>query len=328
MASKSQKLALLLLREAEANGTLDKSIKAELAEFISVEARPKLQEVIRSFFARRFTKEVIKSFIMRARRFAKEVFKPFITREPSNIAKLTKKLNLETQYGERLDTLKHYDFLNENGEANEGNAACPSFEKAMSTFKLKELKIASHFQKPTLLLIPETSFDAKIKALDTHKQGMQENETRINKVYSETDSGSDKITGWRAVIVDGAQEMEAYKGDSLDLRFDKRIKNRKAARKPGEKGMDRHKCALLMMEIFKDSDPIDKKFYTLLDDDPVLLLDDDPALSDFGTVVSGVPSASFNSHDHNVHFNWYGPNDVYNGARFRSSVGGDDVLMN
>ena len=312
MASKSQKLAVLLLKDAKKNGTLDKSIEAELAEFINTEARPKLQEVIKSFFTRRLVKEVIK---------------PFFTREPANIAKLTKKLNLETQYGERLDTLKHYDFLNENGEANEGNVVCPSFEKAMSTFKLKELKIASHFQKPTLLLIPETSFEAKIKALDTHKQGMQENETHINKVYSETDSGSDKITGWRAVIVDGAQRMEAYKSDNLDLRFDERIKNRKAARKPGEKGMDRHKYALLVMEIFKDSDPIDKKFYTLLDDDPVLLLDDDSALSDFGS-GSGVPSASFNSHDHNVHFHWYGPDDVYDGMRFRSSVGGDDVLMN
>ena len=188
----------------------------------------------------------------------------------------------------------------------------------MSTFKLKELKIASHFQKPTLLLIPETSFDAKIKALDAHKQGIQENETHINEVYSESDSGSDKITGWRAVIVDGAEEMEAYKGDNPDLRFDERIKNRKAARKSGEKGMDRHRYVLLMMEAIKNGDPVDKKCHTLLDDD-LTLFDSD---SDFG-----VPNASFNLRNHNVRFYLYGSSDVYRGARFRSSVGGDDVLM-
>ena len=220
---------------------------------------------------------------------------------------------LEPQYDERLETLKYYGFLDKNGKAKKGDVPPPSVEKAMSAFKPEELEIASSFQKPTLLLIPETSFAAKVRALDTHKQGIQKKDTYVHDNYTRTDSGSHKITGWRAVIVDGAQEMEAYEGDNLDLIFDKRIKNRKTARKPGEKGMDRHRYALLMMEAIKNGDPVDKELYTLLDDDP--------ALSD-----SYVPGARFLPDSRGVYFYVYHSDRVDGSARFRSSVGGDVLL--
>jgi len=220
---------------------------------------------------------------------------------------------LELQYDERLETLKHYGFLSESGEAKEGDIPPPSIEKAMSTFKLEELEIASHFQKPMLLLIPETSFAAKIKALDAHKQGMQGNDTYVNIIYTDSDSGSAKITGWRVVIADGAQEMKTYEGDDLGARGGRRIENRKKARKPGEKGMDRHKYALLMMEAIRNGDPIDKEKYTLLDDDP--------ALRD-----SRVPLANFHPDYREVNFNASNPGVVDDLARFRSSVGGDVLI--
>ncbi len=310
MTDKSQKLALALIKEAKENGTLDKSIKAELTELMGTEARPKLREVIKSFFAR----------------------------EPADITELVKKPELETQYGERLDTLKHYGFLTESGEVKEGDVACPFFEKAMSTFKPEELEIASHFQKPTLLLIPETSFAAKVKALDAQKknysntfqllrakvmtlllslkinrQGMQKNDTYVNEIYTDSDSGSDKIIGWCAVIVDGAQEMEAYEGDKLDSGFDERIRNRKETRKSGEKGMDRHRYALLMMEAIRNGNPVDKESYTLLDDDPALS-------------PSDVPGANFNPNSRRVRFSRFRSGNVSGGAQFRSSVGGDALI--
>jgi len=46
MTDKSQEQALALLKEAKENGTLDKSIEAELADLIGTEARPELEEVI------------------------------------------------------------------------------------------------------------------------------------------------------------------------------------------------------------------------------------------------------------------------------------------
>jgi len=226
--------------------------------------------------------------------------------------KLIKQFNLDVQHTERLSTLKHYGFLNENGESREGDVQPPAFEKAMSAFKPEELEIASYFQKPVLLLIPETSFAAKVRTLDAHKQGMQENNTYVDDIFTKTDSGSDKITGWRAVIVDGAQEMEPYEGDNLDLKFAKRIKNRKSARKPGEKGMDRHRYALLMMEAIRNGDPIDKELYTLLDDDPALS-------------ASDVPNADCPL-SRKVLFNTVDPDGADDCARFRSSVGGDVLI--
>ncbi len=290
---KSQELAISLLEEAKEKGTLSPDVESRLTKLVGAETRPKLEKTLEA-----------------------EGDKPVADAEQTesaDVAELVKKLNLETQYGKRLDTLKHYGFLNESGKVKEGDIAQPSFEKAMGTFKPEELEIASNFQKPTLLLIPETSFKAKVKAMDSHKQGMQENDTYVHHIYGETDSGSDKITGWRAVIVDGAQEMESYEGDKLDLRFDKRIEQRKAARKEGEKGMDRHRYALLMMEAIRNGNPIDKELYTLLDDDS--------ALSD-----SRVPFARFSPRSRRVVFDWSKPDDVYDLARFRSSVVGDELL--
>jgi hypothetical protein len=283
MSDKSQELAISLLEEAREKGTLDPSVEARLSRLMSADVRPQVAQTLET------------------------------AHKSARMAELVRKLELEAQYGARLDTLKHYGFLNESGEAKKGDIQKPSFEKAMSTFKPEELEVASHFQEPTLLLVPETSFDAKVKALDAHKQGVQEIDTYVDEIYSKTDSGSDKITGWRAVIVDGAQEMKTYEGDDLDLRFDKRIAARKATRKKGERGMDRHRYVLLMMEAVKNGDPVDKEFYTLLDDDS--------ALSD-----SYVPSASFRPGDRGVVFSGFRPVIVYGRARFRASVGGDVLL--
>ena len=70
------------------------------------------------------------------------------------------------------------------------------------------------------------------------------------------------------MIVDGAKEMPLKEDDDTELTFAERIKNRKT--KPGEKGMERHAYALLMMESLRKGEPIDKDTYTLLDDDPAL----------------------------------------------------------
>ena len=235
--------------------------------------------------------------------------------KPADMLEIIHRLDLEAQYGERLNTLKHYGFLAESGEAREGDIQPPTFEKAMSAFTPQELEIASYFQKPTLLLIPETSFAAKIHALDAHKQGMQKNDTYIDEIYTDSDSGSDKITGWRAVIADGARVMGCYEDDKLDLRLDKRIEQRRATRKPGEKGMDRHRYVLLMMEATKSGNPVDKELFTLLDDDSALS-------------GSDMPYAGFDDpDDRGVCFGGSYPDDVDVNARFRSSVGGDVLLI-
>ena len=234
--------------------------------------------------------------------------------KPDIKTELIKKLDLEVQYVKRLETLRHYGFLSENGETKECDVSPPSFEKTMSMFKPEELDIARHFQKPVFLLIPETSFSAKVQALNAYKQGIQKKDTYVHDNYIRTDSGSHKIIGWRAVIVDGAQEIEPYEGDLLHLRDSERIKNRQNVRKPNEKGMDRHKYILLMMEAISNGDPIDKKVITLLDDDPAF-------------TASYLPKAKFYLAFNQVCFTWCDPPYFYDYGRFRSSVGGDILIV-
>jgi hypothetical protein len=231
----------------------------------------------------------------------------------ADTSELIEKLNLAGQWNGCLDTLADYGFTTDLGEAKEGNADGPSYDEVISSFSYEELEIASHFQQPTLLLIPENSFAAKIKALDTHKKGPQKNDTSVHLIFKDSDSSSDKITGWRAVIVDGANEMKAYEGDDLGAGFGARIRKRRKVRKPREKGMDRHIGALLMMKSLRGGDPIKKRLH--------ILLDDDPALSD-----SHVPYMFFDPDDHNVVFDEAFPGYLLGEARFRSSVGGNALL--
>ena len=250
--------------------------------------------------------------------------------EGTDVTEFIKQLNLEDQYDERLNTLKYFKFLTEKGEVREGDAALPSCEKAMNTFTLEELKIASGYKKPTLLLIPEISFEAKIKAINAKKQP---NEVIPDKVvyYSDSDDSDgwrSVIKGWRAVIVDGSKEMEVYDGDDIYKRFDIRIQMRKATRKPSEKGMDRHRYAMLKMEAIKDNKPINQNTTTILDDDPAL--DADGVLKLGFDEFSGfrVPDASWRG----FHQNWCNSTctDIsewgillHRNQRFRSSVGGN-----
>jgi len=216
-------------------------------------------------------------------------------------------LNLREQYSDCLKTLSFYGFLGENGEMREGDAPHPTFEKAMAVFTPEMLELAATFQEPTLLLVPETSFAVKVNAIDAKKTMEGQIGTYQSDLYKKTDTGSEKITGWKAVIVDGAKEMGLKEGDDVKQRFDKRIEARKAVRKHDEKGMERHAYALLMMESLRKGEPIDKGTYTLLDDDPALS-------------ASDVPDAGWD--DDRVRFFALPPGGVGGHARLRSAVGG------
>ncbi len=280
MVDRSQEQALALLREAKEKGTLDPSIEAGLAELIGSQARSKLEKTLGAGSAK-----------------------------STDATELIKKLDLEPQYSERLKTLKYYGFLS---QAKKCNIRVPSFEEIMNTLKPNELEIASHFQKPTLLLIPEVSFSVMVDALDTRKLGKQEHDTLVDEIYADSDSGSDKITGWRAVIVDGAEKMEPYEDDYLNLEFGERIENRRELHKLGEKGMDRRKYALLIMEAIRSGKVKNEESM-------LTLLDDDPAMSSSDVLVAGfgIRRVEFIKSGH-----YYADKRI----QFRSSVGGDVLL--
>jgi hypothetical protein len=188
----------------------------------------------------------------------------------------------------------------------------------MAVFTPEMLALARTFQEPTLLIVPETSFEAKVKAIDAKKTMEGQIGTYQPDLYKKTDTGSERIAGWRALIVDGAREMDLKPGDDKGKKFKDRLADRKDARKPGERGMERHAYALLMMEGLRRGDPIDqwkgdKGTYTLLDDDPALS-------------ASDVPHAYWDDDDRQVFFDAYAPGVVHGDARLRSVVGGDVIL--
>jgi len=222
-----------------------------------------------------------------------------------------KQIELAPQYGKRLETLKFFGFLGKNGKTKEGDAPFPPIEKAIDSFTPEELVVAKDFQEPTLLLIPETSFATKVAAIDGHTTMEDQINTFGVDIFTKSDSGTKRISGWKIVIVDGANEMEPKKGDDTKLEYGKRIEKRKKDRNPVEKGMERHAYALLMMESLRNGEPIDKDTYTLLDDDHVLS-------------ASGVPYGSW---DHELMSFFMGnPRLSSVNARLRSSVG-ENVLL-
>ena len=73
-----------------------------------------------------------------------------------------------------------------------------------------------------------------------------------------------------------------------------------------------HICRFDFLTGLLDGKPIDKKLFTLLDDDT--------ALSN-----TKVPAADFDPNNDWIRFNWRYPDDVNVCARFRTSVGGDTL---
>ncbi|MBI5421881.1 hypothetical protein HZA44_02000 [Candidatus Peregrinibacteria bacterium] len=225
-------------------------------------------------------------------------------------------LGLEKQYAERLETLRFFGILGKRGEAKAGDAPVPTFKEVARVFTPAMLDVAATFKKPTLLLIPETSFAAKVRALDTHKTPLVENECHLNVVFRRSDPGSETIAGWRVLIAEGAEEVDPKPDDDLDQVLIERIAARKAARIKNpdgsvlERGMDCHAYILLMMESLRKGRPIDRKGWTLLDDDA--------SLSD-----TRMPGANWVAGEGQVAF--HADHEFLRRieARFRSAVGGE-----
>jgi hypothetical protein len=260
------------------------------------------------------------------------------------------RMKLQDQYSARLETLEFFGFI--SGKDNKKAAApapgflkrlfppkaapaaapaplpsapdtpAPSFEKIMASFTPEELETASKFQEPALLLIPECSFARKVQAMNGHKTmfmddpdlSKRQQDCYVDNVYRDPEGASPQITGWRAMIVDGAREMALKPGDDKAKKLKDRLAARKAARKPGEKGMDRHACALLMMEGLRRNAPVDQiggagGSYCLLDADPA-------------NSASRAPRAYWSSASRRVGFSAFGPDAADDTARFRSGVGG------
>ncbi len=181
---------------------------------------------------------------------------------------------LENLYGECIAALKHFGFLLPDGGSREGDAPLPTFHQVIQSFSARQLKLSRGLQRATLLVVPQTRFKTKIRALDSHKIEGQKN-AHVNRVFYRDDTievgNPDRIRGWDAVIIDGAQKMNVYPGDDKWRRLKQRIQIwRKVNAKAGRSGCNRHDYAVLMMLSIMSQNPVDQVTYTLLDEDPIL----------------------------------------------------------
>jgi hypothetical protein len=172
--------------------------------------------------------------------------------KPLDKAELIKSLDLKSQFENRCEVLAHCGFYEQ-----------PVFSDVELSFRPRELEIATSFQEPTLLLIPDCSTSQLRNVLDSYANRLEgQGEIRINH--------------WKAVIVDGAIQMKAYNGDDPKKRVIDRISSRFDMLRPSEKGMDLRRYLMLMLAKLGESgtsvDP--KGSATFLDDQPDRLGDD------------------------------------------------------
>lgn len=229
--------------------------------------------------------------------------------------------NLEILYADSLKTLQFLGFLQEDGRPRDSDVSPPSFDKVRQSFSPEELEAAREFETPTLLLIPEgLSFANIIDAINAHKIMPKQIDAYFDHAVfgkAESQDQAPTIKGYRAVIVEGATEMPIKPGDDIKLLWGDRVKTRKSAKQGGPlKGMDRMKSAMLLGHSLRGRAPVDKENVTTLDDDP--------ALSD-----SCVPDSYwgiFFGDECQPYFDAGNPEDRYEDARFRDSVGGDVLI--
>ncbi|MBI5422269.1 hypothetical protein HZA44_04010, partial [Candidatus Peregrinibacteria bacterium] len=138
-------------------------------------------------------------------------------------------MGLRGQHADRADAMIH---LIDKG-AFELGKEIPPLQTVLDSFTLEQLQLATTLQEPTLLLVPETSFAAKVRALDARKTRKGQKDCYVDEIFKRSDADFGKIAGWKAVIVDGARDMRnhgAANGDGdLGLSLEERIAIRKAA---------------------------------------------------------------------------------------------------
>jgi hypothetical protein len=113
-----------------------------------------------------------------------------------------------------------------------------TLEQVQDSFSPGQLEVANTYATPYLLMVPVTD-----------------------------DENPDKITGYEPVIAEGKQEMDPYDGDNLRDDLQDRISHRKEVRREGETGMIKAIYKFLFAAAKKAGKPIDKRFWTMLEDD-------------------------------------------------------------
>jgi len=224
-------------------------------------------------------------------------------------------LKLNEQYEARLEGLKFFGFTNPDGTPKQNDATLPSGESVINSFSPDELQVAGKYKEPVLVLIPKSSFSSMVVAMNDKRDELGlRNNVYYELSFKNSDSGSNVIKGWMAAIIEGTSQLVINSNDDVNQALSFRTKNNRQCRQPGERGVDRNKELMLLMELIRmGKNPEELSEMVVLDDDTECTHENAP----LAFVIKNVGRITFV----NVRPNYPKPL-----CRFRSSVGGSNVI--
>jgi len=165
--------------------------------------------------------------------------------------------NLGLGYKDMIRLMGLTGIINPDGTPKEtDDVPVPSSEAVKRAFSSEALGFASNFQKPVLLLIPQSenpamSVASKISILKREIARRKDKKLQAVNVHptlymSLSRTISYKITGWKISIVEGAPSIKADVED-IGKDLDRRIENRVEQKQPIDAGVDLEKYFMLII---------------------------------------------------------------------------------
>ena len=209
----------------------------------------------------------------------------------------------QKQYGAAVATLEKFGL---------GGGNLPTLEQIQGAFSVEKKAAISTLLEPKLLLVPNISFAAKVLVIDTSRLAPRKTYVSEGDFGSISDAAKEQATAWQPVVVEGMREMPIAANDDVNSTLGMRIDAAKKHRHPHAGGVDSNQYAVLQMDGLKNGAPVDCQTWTILDEDK--------ALED-----NVVPFGGWD--DGRVGFGGNRAWCVDDGARFRSSIGGDEITV-
>lgn len=187
----------------------------------------------------------------------------------------------------------------------------PTLALVLGAFSTKQQEAIPLLRHPKLLLVPQVSFAAKVRAINS--SGLVRYATHVNEdvfgSLSVLEEGDKEVaTALRPVVIEAQKEMDVAPYDNLNDVLKNRIDAVHKNRSAHVGGTDRDTYAALQLHALGQGNSVDRRTWTILDTDEALKgnIVPDVGLRDDQVIFSG------NCADDQVGF-----------ARFRSSVMGD-----
>ncbi len=174
---------------------------------------------------------------------------------------------LEGKYEPAFQSIKNFGLYDEEKADEREDKKCPSMETVKNTLikklTLEQLEVISAFENPVMLLCPVTSSDRYIQSLNSLKPMKDQDDAFLDNWQKKAlqradqrDSATEKITGWKVVICEGANSPKVLKGENVNDTLEERFKWFETDYAPkGVKGMTLKQNILLQMQGLSKNPP-------------------------------------------------------------------------